>query len=521
MKKLIFSIMLCAALISNAQQKNPLIDESFWKSNPTLAQVKPEVAKGFNFKDVEGSNDPIFQAINNNASLEIIKFLIDQPGVNLSRTIHEGRIYLHTSVSKDLPEITDYLIKKGSDINFIDANGHTAATFAGFNGTLKVDVLDVLIKNGLDPNKKYETKDNADLLLLSIGNDKDFQITDYLLKNGASLSSTDKDGNGIFFYASRIGNVDILEELVKRGVKYDATALIAAAQGTYRSANKVDTYQYLVDGLKLNPKVITPQGQTLLHLVTKKNQNQDEVIAYLLSKGVDASIVDKDGNTAFINAAGGKSIEAVKLLFPFVKDINAKNNDGETALLNAVKSSTGEVVEFLIQNGADVNTTDKDGNNAAYLLVDSYREPRGRGGFGGAPQQGSAQGRAAQGQARPTAPQQDDFVIKLNALQAKGVDFTQTFKDGKTVFHIAADKGDVNILKKLADVKANINTQDKDGNTALHKAALVAKNDEALKYLVSLGADKSIKTEFGETAYDLAKENEILAKNNISIEFLK
>lgn len=513
--------MLCATLISNAQQKKLLIDENFWASNPSLAQVKQEVVKGFNFKDVEGSDDPIFQAINNNASLEIIKFLVDQPGVNLSRTIHEGRIYLHTTVSKDLPEITDYLIKKGSDINFIDANGHTAATFAGFNGTLKVDVLDVLIKDGLDPLKKYDTKDNADLLLLSIGYDKDFQVTDYLLKNGVSLSSTDKDGNGVFFYASRIGNVDILKELVKRGVKYDDTALIAAAQGTYRSANKVDTYQYLVDGLKLNPKITTSQGETLLHLVTKKNQNQDDVITYLLAKGVDASIVDKDGNTAFINAAGGRSLEAVKSLYPKVEDINAINAEGQTALLNAVKNSTGEVVEFLIQNGANADITDKDGNGVAYLLIDSYRASRGRGSFGGSPQAGNTQGRPQQGQGRPTAPQLDDFAIKLNVLQANGVDFTKTFKDGKTVFHVAADKGDVYLLKKLTGIKANINARDKDGNTALHKAALVAKNDEALKYLVSLGADKSIETEFGETAYDLAKENEILSKNNVSLEFLK
>lgn len=512
--------MLCATLISNAQQKSPLIDQSFWKSNPSLTQVKSEVSKGFDFKNVEGSNDPVFQAIANNLSLDVIKYLIDQPGVNLSRTIFEGRILLHNVANGGSPEVADYLISKGSDMDFVDANGHTPLSFAAFQGKLTPQMADVFIKHGMDIKKKYDKKEGATLLLLAIGHDKDFTLTDYFISKGLSLKETDVNGLNAFVYASRLGNVDILKELIRRGVKYDDTALIAASQGTYRSANKVDVYQYMVDELKLDPKVTTAEGQTLLQLVAKK-QNQDEVINYLIDKGVDASLVDKDGNTAFLIAAAGRSVAAVKRLFPFVKDINAKNNDGESALLNAVKSSTGEVVEFLIQNGADVNVTDKDGNGAAYLLVDSYRAPRGRGGFGGAPQQVPAQGKTSQGQARPATPQQDDFAIKLNALQAKGVDFTQTFKDGKTVFHLAADKGDVNILKKLAGIKANINAQDKEGNTALHKAALVAKNDESLKYLISLGADKSIKTEFDETAYDLAKENEILAKNNISIEFLK
>jgi uncharacterized protein len=42
-----------------------------------------------------------------------------------------------------------------------------------------------------------------------------------------------------------------------------------------------------------------------------------------------------------------------------------------------------------------------------------------------------------------------------------------------------------------------------------------------MNYLISIGAKKDIKTEFDETAYALAKENETLTKNNISVEFLK
>ncbi len=76
-------------------------------------------------------------------------------------------------------------------------------------------------------------------------------------------------------------------------------------------------------------------------------------------------------------------------------------------------------------------------------------------------------------------------------------------------------------MKKLSDLKIDVNSANKENMTPLHKAALVAKDDQVLKYLVSLGANKSIKTEFDETAYDLASENESLKNNNVSIDFLK
>jgi len=55
----------------------------------------------------------------------------------------------------------------------------------------------------------------------------------------------------------------------------------------------------------------------------------------------------------------------------------------------------------------------------------------------------------------------------------------------------------------------------------LHKIALTAHNDQLLKYLIEKGADKSITTEFGETAYDLAAANEYLINAKTDITFLK
>ena len=57
--------------------------------------------------------------------------------------------------------------------------------------------------------------------------------------------------------------------------------------------------------------------------------------------------------------------------------------------------------------------------------------------------------------------------------------------------------------------------------TPLHRAAMMAKNDVVLKYLVEKGANKTVMTEFDETAFDLASDNEYLKQQNVKVDFLK
>ena len=67
----------------------------------------------------------------------------------------------------------------------------------------------------------------------------------------------------------------------------------------------------------------------------------------------------------------------------------------------------------------------------------------------------------------------------------------------------------------------DINAKNNDGNTALHLAAMKAKDADILKFLIAQGADTKATTDFEESAYDLASENELLKKNNVGIDFLK
>ncbi|GAB5564949.1 MAG: hypothetical protein Wins2KO_20120 [Winogradskyella sp.] len=90
-----------------------------------------------------------------------------------------------------------------------------------------------------------------------------------------------------------------------------------------------------------------------------------------------------------------------------------------------------------------------------------------------------------------------------------------------TLYHLAVEKNDLELIKRLKDFEIEINAKNSDGLTALHIASMKAKNEIILNYLLSIGADKSIKTDFEETVFDLASENELLKINAIDITFLK
>ena len=92
---------------------------------------------------------------------------------------------------------------------------------------------------------------------------------------------------------------------------------------------------------------------------------------------------------------------------------------------------------------------------------------------------------------------------------------------GNSLIHITAKKMDLDLVKWLMQYKLNINQKNEEGNTALHIVAMKAKNDKILKFLIRNGANKEIKTDFNESAMDLALENELLIKNKINLNFLK
>lgn len=493
MKKILYSSLFLFSLFFNAQQ-NTLLNAEFWKAKPDVEKVKAEISKGNNPSEFNASTfDPVALSINNGAPLSTIKYLIEQKGNSVDKLTHDGRIYLHWAAMTGNKEVIEYLISKGSDVNKLDTKGLTPLTFTAYFGLDNAEIYDLFFKSGVNPKQKY--KDGANIMLLAIGNDKDGSLQKLFTSKGLSVNDTDDKGYTTFDYAASFGNLDLLKALKAKNVKANDIALINAAQGTRKVTNGIEVFKYLVEDVKLKPTATSADGATALQILARK-PNQVEIINYLMSKGTDANKTDNEGNNALIAAAGGKDLNNVKAILPKIKNINVVNANGESALTNAVKSGSPEILAYLLDNKADVKVNDIKGNNLAYYLIQSYRPGPARG-------------------------QKDEFTEKLELLKAKGLDLAAPQKDGSTLLHLAVAKNNMELLKKIASLNIDVNAVDKEKMTALHKAALIAKDDTILKYLVSAGAKKDIKTEFDETAYDMASENETLKNNKTAIDFLK
>lgn len=498
MKKILLPIFACLfAFGATAQQapQNKFLDQAYWKTMPNVEAVKAEIANGNSPSQLNANSfDPVVQAILAQGPEASIEYLLTLPGNEITKLTHDSRTYLHWAAFKGNDLLMEYLFTKGAKTDIEDSHGATPTLFAAGAGQLNTKVYDLFAAHGVNLKKEINS-DGANALLLAIANDKDFILTDYFVAKGLSLNSTDAAGNNAFTYASRSGNIETLKALITRGVKPTVNAVVMASQGAAgrRGGTPIGlpVYQFL-NGLNLKATASDKAGNNALHYVVRAPE-QAEVIKYFLAKGVDVNQFNEDGNTPFMFAAASNRDTAVLLsLLPKVKNINLANQKGMTALAMAMRSNSPTIVRLLIAKGADVKALDKAGNNLAYYAVESYR-----------------------------AANAADFDVKLQILKEKGLDITAAQQNGNTLYHIALAKNDISLLKRLEPLGIDVNAKNKEGMTVLHKAALIAKDDAMLKYLLSIGAKKDAVTNFKETAFDLAAENESLTKNNVSVNFLK
>lgn len=265
-----------------------------------------------------------------------------------------------------------------------------------------------------------------------------------------------------------------------------------------------------------------------------------DMAKYLIERGADIDLKDKDKAAPLHNAAFLGSLEVVDLLLkkgaaalnegnfrgqtplhfacerghPAVvtrlldagADIEARDMIGRTPLMTTGMSQNMEIAKDLIERGADVNAAAKRGPVAyttlsvtamygfkdlvdllidkdASILKDSL-EPT----FAFAVEMGH--------------PRLFEYVLE------NGLDLATVRElDPGFVFNAAAG-GSVEIMKALLDHGFDADQKDGDGWTPLHVAAVGGKI-EMIEFLIACGLDKDVRNMKGETAYHVALSAEV------------
>lgn len=459
-KRFALALLFSLSLSTINAQENTLLQRDFWKQQPSLKTVANKINEGHNPAELNANAfDPLVYALLENAPLDVLAFLLEQEGNNANKITHDGRTYLFWAAYKNNLPYMEYLLKQGAKTDLIDAHGYSVLNFAASTGVQNPALYTFLITNGANPVIE-KNRDGANALLLSLPHLKKPDLAKYFIAKGVSIESTDNEGNNAFYYAAKGGNIEILKWLTTQGIQHKTeggNAMIAAAGGMRRHSNNVSVFKYLAQ-IGLSPNVVSKNGNTLL----------------------------------IVYAASGEDLDVFQYFLNNKVALNKANNKGETALSQAVAHNNSSIVNYLLAQKAEVNFKDAKGNTLLYYLVNSFN-----------------------------AKHPEAFEHKFSALQKAGLDASATQANGNTFLHLAAEHNELTLLEKAKTLNLDVNAKNKESLTPLHIAAMKAKNTNVLNYLISQGADVKATTNFGETAYQLAQENEALKNHKIDLNFLK
>jgi len=232
---------------------------------------------------------------------------------------------------------------------------------------------------------------------------------------------------------------------------------------------------------------------------------------FLLDRGADFNVKDESGNTPLHLASIFRHDEVIDLLIRHKADVNVLNNQGHVPLSLATIYGNPESIRLLLAGGAKINFRDADGNTPLHIAV-LYRHPEN---LAEILKVNSDIDEINTNGYTPLllAVQRPDNEEAIGHLLQNGADVNLT--PGRNALLVSVGSHQKGYIALLVSRGIDINSQDNEGNTALHYPLMnVIENKLYLPYskdfvkmLMEEGADPSIRNKEGISPMDLAAES--------------
>jgi len=367
----------------------------------------------------------------------------------------------------------------------------------------------------------------------------DLATTKALLAAGANASATNNYGVPPLSLACVNGNEGIVRALLDAGA--DANTTLRGGETVLMSAGRTGRVGPVAALLERGAKVDGEDRKGQTALMWAAADGQAEVVALIIKSGADIHHRLKSGYTPLLFAAREGRIEVVRTLLKAGANANetieAEKSgkraplEGTSAITLAVENGHFELAMELVNAGADPN--DQRSGYTALHVVTWVRKPN--------------RGDDEAGQPPPEGSGKLTSLEFVRQIVAKGADVNMRLKKGEggrgklslklaTPFLMASKTADLPLMKLLVELHADPAIPNADGATPLMAAAglgCLAPDEEAgteeecleaVKYLLTLGANINVVDRNGETAMhgaaykSLPKVVHFLAEHGAKIE---
>ncbi|MGH8199479.1 MAG: quinoprotein dehydrogenase-associated putative ABC transporter substrate-binding protein [Steroidobacteraceae bacterium] len=246
---------------------------------------------------------------------------------------------------------------------------------------------------------------------------------------------------------------------------------------THWTVSRAQVNEWLANGSDIN--------QELSDAVVS---NDIDRAGYLIGKGADVNKLDNLGTPPLETAARAGCIEMMQLLIDHRARVDGLDSDKQTALMGAAMRNQAAAIKFLVAHGANVEHGGPPGYTPLSVAVEEG--------------QLDAAYALIQAGAKVNIPASEH---KLTPLMIIASELPPQSRDVK----VLQDHGPIEVARALLARKAKVDAEDADGVTALMIAA-ARDNSQMIGLLIQSGANPGLKSTAGQTARDIAVENDNL-----------